>query len=112
MKKVEKHLDANHHPALQQLAKSIDDVEKAVLSQNIKEIVRVYDKLLPAAKKLVPEFKHPRLREVFAESIRHVEELLVKLKSQDSHFGHVNEFLRKILAQSTVLLKEILVDVQ
>lgn len=111
MKKIEKHIDAQHHPAVQKLAKSIDDIEKAVLSQNIDEIVRVYEELLPASKKLLPEFKNPRLRQTFADTIKYVEELLVKLKSEDKNFGHVNEFLRKILGQSTTLLSEILVEV-
>lgn len=111
MKRIEKHLDVKHHPELLKLVNSIDDTEKAFLSKDVNEIVRVYDKVLPAAKKLLPEFKHPRLRAVFADTIKHVEELVAKLKSADNHFDHVNEFLRKILAQSTILLKEVLVDV-
>lgn len=93
------------------MADSVDEIEKAVLSKDLKQIVQVYERILPGAKSLVPHFKHPRLREVFLVSIHHVEDLLEQLKSPNAHFDHVNAFLQNIVAQSGILLKEILIEV-
>lgn len=67
---------------------------------------------MPEARRILPHFKHPRLREVFANSIKHVEALLAQLKAPNAHISHVHAFLQKIVAESTVLLKEILIETE
>lgn len=94
------------------MADSVDEIEKAVYEENLPEIVRVYERILPAARNIQSQFKHPRLREVFSQTIRHVEDLVQQLKSPKAHIDHVNEFLRKVVVQSTILLEEILIEVQ
>lgn len=112
MHRIKNNMDVEHHPWIQQLTDSIDKTEKAVLSRNIAEIIRVYDEALPVARKYVPHFQNARIRGIFAKTINHVEELLVKLRSEDANLGYVDEFLRKVLAQSTILLGEILIEVE
>lgn len=94
------------------MAASVGETERAYHSKNLPEIVRIYDRILPLARSLLPHFKHPRLREVFANSIHQVEELLVQLKAPNAHINHVNAFLKSIVAQSTILLNEILVEAE
>lgn len=91
---------------------SIDRVENAVLSRDIPGIINVYEEILPTGKKLLPYFKNPRLRKIFGETVNHVEELLAKLKAEAKDFSHVKIFLQKILAQSTILLGEILIETE
>lgn len=111
-KRVLKHVDAEDHLLIQHLADSVDGIEKAVIAKDLQGIVKVYEGILPDAKRLLPHFKQARLREVFDLSIHHVEDLVKQLKAPDAHIDHVNAFLRKIVAQSSILLKEILIEVQ
>lgn len=107
-----KHVPTEDHEFVAKLGASVADIEKAVLAKDLPTIAHVYEDILPGAKNLLSHFKHPRLKEVFAASIHHVEDLLQQLKSPDANMDHVNLFLKKVVEQSTVLLKEILVEVQ
>lgn len=92
------------------MADSVNEIEKAVLSKDLPEITKVYKRILPGAQQLLPHFKNERLREVFEQSIHHVEDLLQQLEASDATYDHVEGFLRKIVAQSTILLQEVFVE--
>lgn len=107
LKKISKHIDAEVHPLIEHLTASVDDIEMAVRAKDLKETVRVYRRILPMAKQLLPYFRNDRLRDVFYLSIQLVEDSVEDLESPNATFNSVNAFLDKVIKQSSIFSRKL-----